>query len=204
MKNSIRIAVAGALIALGAAQIYAAPATRIGYRLTIAMSGAAQGTTTTNSNGTVMMPAISEQITTRLVILSLAAGLNTNFSAGAILFFTRPIGSDPNAISGFFVRDTVDGTAVDFDVTPFFIFSNSMVVQNSATRSNGVITGQQASFTEFIFQNTPITFDVAGWVLQDLGTGSRTATIAGTGTTGDGNTAVLRGTIAVSAGVAIP
>jgi len=198
MKSLVKLSIISAILACEASQ---GRAQNLVQNITIALSGYVQGTNSDNgSNAT--QTASATQVTTKSMIQGLGTLLGTNFSAKAQLQFVLDT-------SGVLQAVVVNNGGQQTDVTAFFsVTDGSSVTKSKTNDSTGVGSQTEYVIREFALANPGgLNFDVQGFTVltasTTAGTGGTTktliqfaATVSGSGTDTNGNTTVLKGTIA--------
>ncbi len=158
--------------------------------VTISLKASIQGpASSTGSNAIVATLAGAD------IIKALAQAVpGANFSAAARLLRVSPSNA---AASRFVVRDSLNGTLMDTDVSPFFTNCLIAGVSSSTVSSAGRASGTQYALERFMLKSAPLTLDLYGLVTMSLPSAGATATVLGTGAV-SGAPAVFQGTVALS------
>lgn len=197
MQNSIKVVLAGALLAVGVAQAKAAEIIRTINQVqnfTFTLTATLQGGVTTNASWlstSVNTNVAAVAVTTKDVIAALGRASSTNFSSKARLLRITPQTGFPTILFGnpfnnktnpyIVVRDIINKTAVDFDVTSNFQREIFGSVTKSAT-ARGKTTGTISSSDGFMFQaGSILKGTVWGFSTCKLETRALSSTVTGTG-----------------------
>ena len=211
MKNTLRLTLIAGLVALGVAQGRAQSTntnvitftTNMQQQVTVTLTGYTGGAS--NATGVANV-----RIANKDLISSLATATGVPFSPKAKLIAITPLGVLSNSGPFFLVQDSLSGTNVNTDVTPFF--SASIIgtpVVKAKTSSNGKVSGTEWSITSFSFGSTgadtngppatTIVFDMQGFTTANLSSGAFKSTVNGPGSINLLDS-VLQGKITTSAG----
>ena len=129
------------------------------------------------------------------IIKALAQALpGASFSPAARLLLVTPSNA---AASRFVVRDTLNGTLNDTDVSACFTRSPMAAVSNSTVSSAGRASGTQYALDRFTLNSPTLTLDLYGLATITLPSATATATVLGTGAV-SGAPAVFEGAVAFS------
>jgi hypothetical protein len=134
--------------------------------------------------------SVAQVDTVSVATKDVIGALGTNFSPKARLLLIQ---SAPTGTNQFVVRDIVDRTNVDTDVTRIFMMSNHMAVAKSKI-SNGGITGSEYGMWEIRFQTEKLGIDLFAYALSVIQTRALSATAIGAGTI-NGEAAVFKGSL---------
>lgn len=190
MKKTLKLAVIGALMAMGVTQTHAAVAKTIwaahlSFTLTVWEDGVSK----------------AAKITTKDIVKDLSGAVsagvtNPVFSTGSQLLLKEDTTTSNSVLV---VRDTK--TKVDTDVSAFFNVNGSDSV--SFTPPNGKTTTKH-SITTFSFEAVTISFSLTGFTTEtkalengDQVTTKAAADVSGTGTVGTTSGDVIHGTVAL-------
>lgn len=203
MKKSFKVVVIGALLALGAVQSFAQTAFTTNWvqMFTISVSGLSQGPTRTTTAGTTLTTTRVLRFTTRQVIVALGQALGVSFSPNARLLVVTPLDGGGSA---FIVRDIVNRTRVDRDVSSFFSISTvGSTITRTSTKTNGLTSGTEYSIEAFSLGPFPdgTRLDLQGAATASFANNSPRAQyvgVYGTGTTTNGAPAIVSGMISIS------
>jgi hypothetical protein len=139
--------------------------------------------------------AIQATLASADIVRALAqASPGANFSPAARLLLVTPSNA---AASRFVIRDTLNGTAHDTDVSIYFTNSLIAAVSNSTISSAGRASGTQYALERFSLLSAPLTLDLYGLATTTLSSAGATATVLGTGAVSNAP-AVFQGTVTFS------
>jgi hypothetical protein len=139
--------------------------------------------------------AIQATVASADIIKALAqAAPGASFSTAARLLLVTPSNA---AASRFVVRDTLNGTLNDTDVSGYFTNSLMSAVSSSTVSSAGRASGTQHALGRFILISAPLTLDLYGLATVNLPSAAATATVLGTGAV-SGAPALFQGTVSFS------
>ncbi len=123
-------------------------------RVTFRLTAISQGAGKTRPSGVVVSNATTSVINTRDVIGWLGTATGITFSNASLLVI-RPLAD--GSVSRVVVRQTVNGSSVDADVTAFFARVSGDVSVNQATYApDGSVNGTFYGIQGFTLQDTPI------------------------------------------------
>ena len=162
MKNTIKLAVAAAMLAVGTAQSNAASATNLVQTITVKMTAYLQGAPTTNSTSGVITRNVSKaSVATADIIKLIGLRLNKNFSTKAQLLLLTPMTGFVLAPQPGYV--IIRDAGVDTNVNQYFDVNSILVVQGTTVKPTA-ISGNLYSEVDFHMAVPGIVgFDVAGF-----------------------------------------
>jgi hypothetical protein len=209
MKNTLRLAIIGGLVAVGIAQSQAQTTNTNVITFTTNMEQVLN-ITLTGVSGTNGVGGNPVRIGNKDIINSLNLATGAGFSSKARLVLINGVSTDTNAPTAIVVRDSAGGTNADTDVSGFFsIGTIGTPIVKSKTSSQGKTTGTEWSINSFIFGSTgadtngpsatSIFFELQGFTKTTLSSGAFTSAVNGPATVNFLD-AVLQGKISASAG----
>jgi hypothetical protein len=156
----------------------------------VSLKACIQGPPSSTGSNAIQATVVSANIITALAQASPAARL--------LLVTPSNTGA-----SRFVVRDTLNGTTNDTDVSGYFINSLIAAVSNSTISSTGRPSGTEYALQRFSLVSTSLTLDLYGLATTTLSSSATTTTVLGTGTVTNAP-ALFQGTITLSPAQAEP
>jgi hypothetical protein len=139
--------------------------------------------------------AIQATLASADIVNALAqASPGANFSPAARLLLVTPSNTDA---SRFVIRDTLNGTTNDTDVSDYFTNFTVAAVSSSAASSAGRASGAQYALERFTLVSAPLTLNLYGLATTTLSSAGATATVLGTGAVSNAP-ALFQGTVTFS------
>ncbi len=156
----------------------------------ISLKACIQGPPTSTGSNAIQASLASADVVTALG----KATPGANFSRAAALLLVTASNA---AGSRFVVRDTVNGTTLDTDVSDYFTNSLIAAVSNSTTSSAGRVSGTQYALERFSLVSAPLGLDLYGLATTTLPSDGATVSVLGTGAVSSAP-AVFQGTMTFS------
>ena len=158
--------------------------------VTISLKARIQGPASSSGSNALQATLASADIIKGLA----QAAPGASFSTAARLLLVTPSNA---AGSRFVVRDTLNGTLSDTDVSDYFTNFPIAAVSSATVSSAGGASGTQHALERFTLISAPLTLDLYGLATIPLPAAAATAPVLGTGAVA-GAPAVFQGTVSFS------
>jgi len=158
--------------------------------VTLSLTACIQGPPTSTGSNAIQATLASADIINALGQASPGA----HFSPAAKLLLITPSNA---AASRFVVRDTLNGSTNDTDVSSYFTNRPIAAVSNATISATGRASGTSCALQRLTLLSAPLTLDLYALDTTTLASAAATATVLGTGTVSNAP-AVFHGTLTLS------